>query len=688
MAEKTTTIWAKQVDGDWTAFGTGTRRGVWAEDVSLVSDDKGSKSGSFTLRREPRMVFPDLLAGTRVRAEVGGKPVWSGRISETPTRLGGGNDGISVTLEGIQGHLDDDQFLLPMVLSDVSAGQDMRGMPGASLANAALSADGVISNDRGMLYLGFPKNFASNGGGTVGVIFDAGVGQKWKRIVIDHQEWGNDGAYLVFARASDYVDNVAGWTSPNYSDAFSGGLGASSTRTVSAGTFATARRYVHLFFYCNFNQTLSGDIFTRIYNMLLITQTAYDAGVTGTTSTLTMGDVASAAFDAGAKLLSPDKSRIDGTATTFEMPEFFSTDPRTMREYIESANAFEDVAYGVDVNDRLFVQARPTIPAATVTDSSAIEFEDTSAGSLNEINNHVWVTGTGTDGLPVQQEVASSTLDASLLEAAGGRDFSASTTGWSAPSSTITRDTGTTYNSAPTGRWDSTGASDNLGHLDTLTATVPGTFTKGSTYTARIVIWGSATPLDDLLVSVGTTYALLTATNTAAAYDITWTAIADSTSMTVSLITGATGCYFYVASIVIFGGRPTIIDRQGYRRSHQIDAGFTLTAQSAARLGETYLAGHRTTPFSGSAKVTGPAASNYMTGAPLQPEDFLVLGGELLHFLDRHNPDTGAWGRDGRIVEVTYTPATDTATLSIDNSRKSFESLLARVGVQVNQFTR
>ena len=77
-----------------------------------------------------------------------------------------------------------------------------------------------------------------------------------------------------------------------------------------------------------------------------------------------------------------------------------------------------------------------------------------------------------------------------------------------------------------------------------------------------------------------------------------------------------------------------------------------------------------------------------MTGAPLQPEDFLVLGGELLHFLDRHNPDTGAWGRDGRIVEVTYTPATDTATLSIDNSRKSFESLLARVGVQVNQFTR
>ena len=112
MAEKTTTIWVKPVDGEWTAIGVGTARGVWAEDVELRADDHGPKTATFTLKREPRAIYPDLLAATPVIVEVDGKRVWKGRVAETPSRLGGGQSGLTVQCEGVQAHLDDDKIEL------------------------------------------------------------------------------------------------------------------------------------------------------------------------------------------------------------------------------------------------------------------------------------------------------------------------------------------------------------------------------------------------------------------------------------------------------------------------------------------------------------------------------------------------------------------------------------------------
>lgn len=61
--------------------------------------------------------------------------------------------------------------------------------------------------------------------------------------------------------------------------------------------------------------------------------------------------------------------------------------------------------------------------------------------------------------------------------------FATNTTGWTANSSTITRDTSVFDTSPASGRWDNTGASNNLDFGDNITATLNGTFVAGVTYT-------------------------------------------------------------------------------------------------------------------------------------------------------------------------------------------------------------
>lgn len=61
--------------------------------------------------------------------------------------------------------------------------------------------------------------------------------------------------------------------------------------------------------------------------------------------------------------------------------------------------------------------------------------------------------------------------------------FDANTAGWTASGSTITRDT-SVYHSAPaSGRWDNTGASNNLDFGDSIQCALTGTFVAGVSYT-------------------------------------------------------------------------------------------------------------------------------------------------------------------------------------------------------------
>jgi hypothetical protein len=59
----------------------------------------------------------------------------------------------------------------------------------------------------------------------------------------------------------------------------------------------------------------------------------------------------------------------------------------------------------------------------------------------------------------------------------------------------------------------------------------------------------------------------------------------------------------------------------------------------------------------------------------------LLLGlGEYAHFAGLRDPDTGALGRDGLIVGVSFNADDDTVDLEVDNERSSFDKLLSRVG--------
>lgn len=71
--------------------------------------------------------------------------------------------------------------------------------------------------------------------------------------------------------------------------------------------------------------------------------------------------------------------------------------------------------------------------------------------------------------------------------------FATNTNGWTAGTSTITRDT-TTFDTSPaSGRWDNTGASNNLDFGDTLLGSITGTFYAGQTYTVTCRIKASNT---------------------------------------------------------------------------------------------------------------------------------------------------------------------------------------------------
>ena len=70
---------------------------------------------------------------------------------------------------------------------------------------------------------------------------------------------------------------------------------------------------------------------------------------------------------------------------------------------------------------------------------------------------------------------------------------------------------------------------------------------------------------------------------------------------------------------------------------------------------------------------------------PVAAEQMLLRTGELIRFSDRIDPDTGAQGRDGKIVEASYKVDDNSVELTIDSSRAGFEALLNRLGVVLGQ---
>lgn len=129
----------------------------------------------------------------------------------------------------------------------------------------------------------------------------------------------------------------------------------------------------------------------------------------------------------------------------------------------------------------------------------------------------------------------------------------------------------------------------------------------------------------------------------------------------------------------------TLVDRRGITRSIVLPINSAVTQAVADRFADLWLAEHRTAPFSGRLVVTGNATRRVSSGVSVPAHELLLAAGEKIRLSNRIDPDTGAWGRDGRIAGVTYRHDARQAEIAIDDQRDRFDKVLSRYGVLVDQ---
>ena len=472
---------------------------------------------------------------------------------------------------------------------------------------------------------------------------------------------------------------------------------SSSTSAVSGTysyTLSTARRYLFLIHAAS-GHTPSADEVAKFTSIQVFASTAYESGAS---SVLKSDQVVTDALSRASVLFSADRTQI--TTGTFNIPEFAPSEPRTPRAVWEAVDAFEDRYKKITVDKIPVYKAKPTYPEVEVGAWSGMEFEDSAANSGDDVYSRVIVTGDQPDGTPLRITRSQAQQTGALYTAVSSPAFTnpgfeTNTTGWTATSSTITRDTAVFDAGVASGRWDNTGASDNLDSDDTIAATLTGTFRAGVTYLIQWRMRASTNTTSWLNVTLGTatdstyTYAIDTPAGSFKTHQIAWTPTTTVTSgvaLTLTNVILRFGVYYYIDECSVKTSTQTIVDRRGFQRTKQLSTSFMLTAAAAKQIADKWLLSHKTTPFKGKAKLTGNDAIRDITsGRPVAPEQMLLRTGELIRFSDRIDPDTGAQGRDGKIVEASYKVDDNSVELTIDSSRAGFEALLNRLGVVLGQ---
>lgn len=132
--------------------------------------------------------------------------------------------------------------------------------------------------------------------------------------------------------------------------------------------------------------------------------------------------------------------------------------------------------------------------------------------------------------------------------------------------------------------------------------------------------------------------------------------------------------------VAIVTGSSPILTLQGLTRTMTVAPGAALTAAGATQIGGAYLARKITAPLQGGISV-GPKDVRTMFGQNIHPAQLLNATGKRIRLMNRVDPQTGAFGRVGTIVNVAYDAATEKATLQLDNSTTSLDALLARLAL-------
>lgn len=676
MAGNGLIIRTQELGGQLGVLGVDIGRGIVVEDPSFQWDRWGSSGGSFTLKRDPHVQWPDLRAYAPVIVEErGGRRAWLGRIKQTPMTDGGLARQITVNCEGQQFHLDDDSYERTYVHSRLTDFVDARSFVQCPLVT--FTTAGQVQVGDGAITLGWANGVPIGANNAVGATLDFGP-SLCKRIVIAWQS-SNNIADTFYCRGSDVPD---GGSAPG-EDVITF-LNNSAPSGVASGTFVTPRRYLNFFFFNVGGLTPTADAWVKIIFLLAVGDTAYESS---TASALKASDVVDDALDRATLLLSPDRSLI--TPTGFNIDELVMANPATPREVINLANAYHNYRTRVRADNRFEFGPLPALPTIEVGADS--RFDEASAGDASGIYTRVIVTYTDPAGNP-QRVVRNQTSDLASVSAIQPTNglFETNTTGWavSGGSASMVRDT--VQHDTGIASLKLTIAAEE-GQVAT-SSWAGGTFIPGRAYILTGAIRVDTAGMNP---SVGLTDANGTIVGSAyyAPAINTWVPVSvpftlqtnGSPRLAVTSVAGVAGA-IWADSFILTEIAPTIIDRWNFKRTKILDANMSLTPAGAQQIADTFLLAHRTTPLKGKLVVVGNGRARRspsgqgMTAAELGGEtDSLV---RMAHLID---PDTGKLGRIGRIAAVSWDPDSDTATIDIDSTSANFEALLARLAVVTGQ---
>jgi hypothetical protein len=394
------TVRIKPPGVEWVVAGTEDQKGYTPEAFTATSNQWGSDTCGFNLRRDPKVPYLDLAPFSVCEVEIGGMLVWSGRVWETPA-----SDpySIGVSGKGWQYHLDDDLTQAAYVYADLTQYVDQRSIATSnqgvytSVWPAPATDAAIVLSIPGTPALTVPINTET------GVTLDLGYTPSALRISVDWDCSNND-ASITFRAATHNLPSE--WDSPNWFQGVGFALNTGASGTTS-GTFATPERYVTLLLEATVAHAVpAAGVYLRISGARIYTSTAYESGGA---SILHASDVVKAELAHAPLLNQTDLTKVN--ATTFAIPMLADPTFQTARTRINAANAYHDWQTAVDVERRMVFRSFPTVPLYEAGGAAGVTFVDATLNSGQDVYNKVIVQGAQPDGTLVNEvRTSSSTL--------------------------------------------------------------------------------------------------------------------------------------------------------------------------------------------------------------------------------------------------------------------------------------
>lgn len=668
MADDDLAIWLQALDGQWELCGSDRLRGIQPQDFQAAANRRGSDTCRFVLRRDPGGIHPDLSAFTPCDAWIAGQLCWTGEVKETPTEDG---DDAKVTVEGqgAQYDLDVDQYERAYVHTRMADWKDGRSHIDADLT--VLKSLWSVATEGG-IKISTPQGQAT--AGSAMVYFDAGPDSTIARIT-----W----TYAMVAWAANQSFNVL--TADTFAGLFS--PVDSTTRSMAgAGTFndswtlPTPRRFIAIRVDASAH-TPAADEWVKLTTIKLFRSTAYESG---NASVLKADTVIKDALDTATVRTSRDYSQIQ--AGTFSIPDLVLDGAKTPGEVADAVNAYEGYVWMLDVNRRPIFRPKPTAPLFEVGNWSGADFKDASANSGENIFNKVRVEAEGPDGSKQRAVRWQPGGEDQSLGQLANPSADVDIANWTAGSlGVVSRDT-TTFDSSPACIKLTPGGSPLA---TAISATVAQPLKAGRRYMLRFAAKTDAANHSGTVSVVNggntATYAAgIISSPSWAVYEIGWVQPVDTPNYAVYLSEVYAGTTLWVDTFKTLQLIPTLADRRSFAKSKTLPVGAAMSVGGMQRIGDIWLADHRTTPLKGDVEIVGQGGvRRVLGGQAVHPAHLLRYPNELLRLSHRIDPDTGGQGRDGTIAAVQYDHDSRKSAVSLDDERGNAEKLLARYAAVV-----